>query len=216
MPENIRPRVTRNNKSLGGNRKIVSKLEKVESSQSAVAQTGKVGVRYRSEAVESFYEGFKLAGIDFAVFLPDSMLDGIEQLMIERGEIETFQCSREDEGIAMAMGAFLVGKRPVALMEGSGIGMSALILARGIVQKTPTMLIIGHNSSLGERYDYHGATRLVAEPVLRALDIPHHVLFDPADIRTVIVEAQATIEGQRLPFGVLVPSHVIREIGARQ
>ncbi|HEX4989332.1 MAG TPA: hypothetical protein VFW91_11185 [Candidatus Binatia bacterium] len=181
--------------------------------QATVANTGKAGVRYRQKALESFYEGFRVAGIDFAVFLPDSMLDGVEQLMIERGGIDTYQCSREDEGVAMAMGAFLVGKRPVALMEGSGIGMSALILARGIVQKTPTMLIIGHNSTLGERYDYHGATRLVAEPVLRALDIPHHVLFDPDDIRTVIVEAQATIEGQRLPFGVLVPSHVIREIG---
>jgi sulfopyruvate decarboxylase TPP-binding subunit len=194
----------------------VSKLDRVKPSQPRVAATGKAGVRYRQEALESFYDGFKLAGIDFAVFLPDSMLDGVEQLMIERGEIETFQCSREDEGIAMAMGAFLVGKRTVALMEGSGIGMSALILARGIVQKTPTMLIIGHNSSLGERYDYHGATRLVAEPVLRALDVPYHVLFDPADIRNVIVEAQATIEGQRLPFGVLVPSHVIREIGAKR
>ena len=194
----------------------MSKLEKMKASQPRGAATGKMGVRYRQEALESFYEGFKLAGIDFAVFLPDSMLDGVEQLMIERVEIEKFQCSREDEGIAMAMGAFLVGKRPVALMEGSGIGMSALILARGIVQKTPTMLIIGHNSSLGERYDYHGATRLVAEPVLRALAIPYHVLFDPADIRNVIVEAQATIEGQRLPFGVLVPSHVIREIGARR
>ena len=170
-------------------------------------------MRYRQEALESFYEGFRAARIDFAVFLPDSMLDGVEQLIIERGDIEAYQCSREDEGIAMAMGAFLVGKRPVALMEGSGIGMSALILARGIVQKTPTMLIIGHNSTLGERYDYHGATRLVAEPVLRALDIPYHVLFDPGDIHKVIVEAQATIEGQRLPFGILVPSHVIREIG---
>ncbi|HEY2918193.1 MAG TPA: hypothetical protein VGK77_04265 [Candidatus Binatia bacterium] len=190
----------------------MSKHQEVKT-QARVANTGKAGVRYRQEALESFYEGFSEAGIDFAVFLPDSILDGVEQLMIERGGIDTYQCSREDEGIAMAMGAFLVGKRPVALMEGSGIGMSALILARGIVQKTPTMLIIGHNSTLGERYDYHGATRLVAEPVLRALDIPHHVLFDPGDIRRVIVEAQATIEGQRLPFGVLVPSHVIREIG---
>lgn len=179
----------------------------------SVPSTGKAGVRYRQEALESFYDGFKAVGIDFAVFLPDSMLDGVEQLILERGDIPAYQCSREDEGIAMAMGAFLVGKRPVTLMEGSGIGMSALILARGIVQKTPTLLIIGHNSSLGERYDYHGATRLVAEPVLRALDIPHHVLFDAGDIRKVIVEAQATIEGQRLPFGILVPSHVIREIG---
>ena len=134
--------------------------------------------------------------------------------MLDRGGIEAYQCSREDEGIAMAMGAFLVGKRPVTLMEGSGIGMSGLILARGIVQKTPTMLIIGHNSTLGERFDYHGATRLVAEPVLRALDIPYHVLFDPADIRRVIIEAQATIDGQRLPVGILVPSHVIRESAA--
>jgi len=191
----------------------VSKPQEVNTPQSNVANTGKAGVRYRQEALESFYEGFKAAGIDFAVFLPDSMLDGVEQLIIERGDIAVYQCSREDEGIAMAMGAFLVGKRPVALMEGSGIGMSALILARGIVQKTPTMLIIGHNSTLGERYDYHGATRLVAEPVLRALNIPYHVLFDPGDISRVVVEAQATIEGQRLPFGILVPSHVIREIG---
>jgi sulfopyruvate decarboxylase TPP-binding subunit len=191
----------------------VSKPEEVKTSQLSVANTGKAGVRYRQEALEAFYDGFKAAGIDFAVFLPDSMLDGVEQLMIERGGIETYQCSREDEGIAMAMGAFLVGKRPVALMEGSGIGMSALILARGIVQKTPTLLIAGHNSTLGERYDYHGATRLVTEPVLRALDIPCHVLFDPGEIRKVIVEAQATIEGQRIPVGILVPSHVIREIG---
>jgi len=191
----------------------VSKQQERKTPLRNAAGTGKAGVRYRQEALESFYDGFKAAGIDFAVFLPDSMLDGVEQLILERGDIEAYQCSREDEGIAMAMGAFLVGKRPVALMEGSGIGLSALILARGIVQKTPTMLIIGHNSTLGERYDYHGATRLVAEPVLRALDIPYHVLFDPGDIRKVIVEAQATIEGQRLPFGILVPSHVIREIG---
>lgn len=191
----------------------MSESREIKSAQSSVVNTGKAGVRYRQEALEAFYEGFKTAGIDFAVYLPDSMLDGIEQLMIERGGIEMYQCSREDEGIAMAMGAFLVGKRPVTLMEGSGIGMSALILARGIVQKTPTLLIAGHNSTLGERYDYHGATRLVAEPVLRALDIPCHVLFDPAEIRRVIVEAQATVEGQRIPVGILVPSHVIREIG---
>lgn len=191
----------------------MSKSQETNVSQDIAASTGKAGVRYRQEALESFYDGFRAAAIDFAVFLPDSMLDGVEQLMIERGGIETYQCSREDEGIAIAMGAFLVGKRPVALMEGSGVGLSALILARGIVQKTPTMLIIGHNSTLGERYDYHGATRLVAEPVLRALDIPYHVLFDPGHIRRVIVEAQATIEGQRLPFGILVPSHVIREFG---
>ena len=88
----------------------MSKVHETKSSQSSVANTGKAGVSYRQEALEAFYEGFKTAGIDFAVYLPDSMLDGIEQLMIERGDIEMYQCSREDEGIAMAMGGFLVGQ----------------------------------------------------------------------------------------------------------
>ena len=63
----------------------MSESREMKSAQSSVVNTGKAGVRYRQEALEAFYEGFKAAGIDFAVYLPDSMLDGIEQLMIERG-----------------------------------------------------------------------------------------------------------------------------------
>jgi sulfopyruvate decarboxylase TPP-binding subunit len=111
----------------------------------------------------------------------------------------------------MAMGAYLVGKTPVAFMEGSGIGLSALVLARGIAQRTPTLLIAGHNSTLGEAFDYHAATRLVAEPVLRALNIPYFVLTDVSQIRTVVVEAQRTVEGQRIPVAVLTPSFLMRE-----
>jgi sulfopyruvate decarboxylase TPP-binding subunit len=96
-------------------------------------------------------------------------------------------------------------------MEGSGIGLSGLILARGIVQRTPTLIVAGHSSTLGERFDYHGATRLVAEPVLRALGIPYHVLQNPEEIRTVVTQAQRTVEGQRLPVAILVPPFVIRE-----
>jgi sulfopyruvate decarboxylase TPP-binding subunit len=167
--------------------------------------------RDRRAALEAFHDGFRAAGIDFAVFLPDSVLDGLEQLIQERGEIRLYQCSREDEGIAMAMGAYLVGRRPVVLMEGSGLGLSALILARGLAQRTPTLLVGGHSSTLGERFDYHAATRLVAEPVLQALGIPYQVLLDPGQIRTVVVEAQRTVEGQKVPVGILVPPFVLRE-----
>ncbi len=172
----------------------------------------KISAPFRQEAIEAFYEGLRAAAIDFAVFLPDSLLDGIEQCLLARGEIETYQCSREDEGIAMAMGAYLVGKRPVAFMEGSGVGLSALILARGIVQRTPTLLIASHNSTLGERYDYHAATRMVAEPVLRALGIPCHTLQDVDEIQKVVVEATHTVLGQRIPVGILVPTHIVREM----
>ena len=167
--------------------------------------------RYKEEILEAFYDALKTAGINFVVYLPDSLLDGLEQLISQRNEIETFQCVREDEGIGIAMGAFLAGKKPVVMMEGSGIGLSALVLARGVVQRTPCLLLIGHNSTLGERFDHHSATRLVAEPVLRELAIPRYVIHDPNDIATAVVEAQRTVEGQRVPVGILVPPYLIRE-----
>ena len=167
--------------------------------------------RYKEGTLGAFYDAFKIAGIDFVVFLPDSLLDGLEQMILQRKEIETFQCAREDEGIGIAMGAFLVGRRPIVMMEGSGIGLSALVLARGVVQRTPTLLLIGHNSTLGERFEHHAATRLVAEPVLRELGIPRYVVYDPKEISTVVIEAQKTVEGQRVPVGILVPPYVIRD-----
>jgi sulfopyruvate decarboxylase subunit alpha len=169
------------------------------------------GGRYRQETVDSLYEGLTEAGIDFAIFMPDATLDGIEQMLLKRNEIETYQCVREDEGIAMAMGAFMVGRRPVVLMEGSGIGMSALILARSALQRCPMLLIAGHCSTLGERYDYHATTRLCVEPVLKCVNIPYHTVMDPAQVKLAVVEGQRTIDGQKIPFGVLLPTHVIRE-----
>ena|SRR5262245_9532396 len=166
-------------------------------------------IKYDQQAVEAFYAGLRRAKINFAVFLPDTILDGVEQMIVQRAEIAAFQCGREDEGIGMAMGAYLTGQRSVVLMEGSGIGLSALVLARGIVQRTPTLLLIAHNRTLGEIYDVHSATRLVSEGVLRALGIPFFVLHKREQIESVVVEAQHTVEGQRIPVGILVPHHVV-------
>jgi sulfopyruvate decarboxylase TPP-binding subunit len=172
---------------------------------------GQSGARYRQQTIEGLYEGFRAAMIDFAVFMPDATMDGIEQVIVERGEIESYQCVREDEGIAMAMGAYMVGRKPVVLMEGSGIGLSGIILARSVLQRCPMLLVAGHCGTLGERYDYHASTRLVVEPILRAMNVPYHVVMDPAQVRLTVVEGQHTVAGQKVPFGVLLPTHVIRE-----
>jgi sulfopyruvate decarboxylase TPP-binding subunit len=146
-----------------------------------------------------------------AIFMPDATMDGIEQVILERKEIEAFQCVREDEGIAMALGAQMVGRKPVVLMEGSGIGLSGIILARSVLQRSPMLLVAGHCGTLGERYDYHASTRLVVEPILRAINIPYHVVMDAAQVKLVVVEGQRTVEGQKTPFGILLPNHVIRD-----
>jgi sulfopyruvate decarboxylase TPP-binding subunit len=107
----------------------------------------------------------------------------------------------------MAMGAFLGGKWPVLLTEGSGLGLSGLILARGIVQRTPLLILASHNDALGERHDYHAATRRVTEPLLKALNIPYVIAMESAKIPLLIREAQLTVRGDRRPVAVVFPRH---------
>jgi sulfopyruvate decarboxylase TPP-binding subunit len=169
------------------------------------------GGRYRQATIDAVYNGLKAAKIDFIVYMPDATMDGVEQVVRERNEIESYQCVREDEGIAIAMGAYMVGRRPAVLMEASGIGMSGTILARSLIQRCPMLLIAGHCSTIGERYDYHASARLVAEPILRALNIPYAVALEPGQVETLLIEGQQTVKGQKTPFGLLLPTHVIRE-----
>jgi sulfopyruvate decarboxylase TPP-binding subunit len=168
-------------------------------------------VGYREDAARLLYDSLKGNSVNFAVFLPDTVLHVVNKLLLADPDIRTVVCSREDEGIAIAMGAYWAGKKPVVLMEGSGYGLSGLILARGIVQRSPLLIISSHNSVLGERFNYHAATRLVAQPTLDALRIPYHVLRDTQEIPMVVSEILQTISGQRTPAAILVPRHILIE-----
>jgi sulfopyruvate decarboxylase TPP-binding subunit len=157
----------------------------------------------------AFYSALRAANVSFAVYVPDSLLDPIERLLEEDSQVQTIVCAREDEGIAIAMGAYLGGKLGVALMEGSGLGLSGLILARGLLQRTPLLLIASHDRALGEQFDYHGATRLVAQATLDGLGIPSVVINTPEMVETAVREALLTVRGQRIPIGLFVPRHLM-------
>lgn len=148
------------------------------------------------------------AGIDFVVHLPDSVLWQVPPLL-ERAGVATYVCAREDEGVAMAAGAWLTGRRSAILMEGSGLGLSGLILARCQIQRTPLLVIASHALALGEPFDYHGATRLAGAGVLAGLNIPSVVVQDPRLLGTSVEQAAVTVQGQRSIVGVFVPDFVM-------
>src|SRR5437868_7242093 len=137
---------------------------------------------YKQDVAQAFLASLKANGVDFAVLLPDTILYALDERLMDDPDVETMVCAREDEGIGIALGAYLGGKKPVVLMEGSGLGLSSLVLARGMVHGLPILLIAAHNSVYGERLPAHNATRMVAQPTLDMLRIPYHVLLRPEEI----------------------------------
>jgi sulfopyruvate decarboxylase TPP-binding subunit len=159
-------------------------------------------------AADALARGAERAGIDACVYLPDSCLLGLIRKFRSAGKLMMVPCAREDEGFAIAMGLQLGGRMPICVMEASGIGYSALILARAQVQRTPVLVIASHNSGPGEPYDYHAATFLVAEGVFRGLGIPYAVASDVDGLDGLLYRIVQTVRGQLTSFGLLIPAHL--------
>lgn len=155
------------------------------------------------------YDGLCAGNVRHCLYVPDSVMGPLTARCERDPAIRTVVCAREDEGMAIAAGLFIAGQRSVVVMEASGIGYSALILARCQMQRTPVFIMASHGGLLGEEFDFHGATIVAGRGVLSGLNIPHYVLRPDDDWSGVVRHALQTVHGQRSSFAILVPPYLL-------
>jgi thiamine pyrophosphate-dependent acetolactate synthase large subunit-like protein len=163
------------------------------------------------EAARIIYNALKESGIDFFVYLPDSILYPVQEIAERDPDMMTICCTREDEGVAIASGATYGGRFPVIVMEGTGVGLSGLILAASIVRRIPLLIISSHSESLGIRAAHNDIACMVNEPILRALNIRYSVLAHLRDANLIIRESQRSAKVLKNPVAVVVPPYVMDE-----
>jgi len=157
-------------------------------------------------------EAIKAAGINFVVYVPDSWNYLLQKKIIEDDSFVSVGVVREDEGMAIAMGAFIGGKNSAIIMEASGLGLSGLALGwLGAMQRMALLIILSHTPALGEYTDYHAVTRTVAFPMLDALNVPSIILDNIKDARRLFKQAQMTVRGQFIPVCISLPRHILWE-----
>ena len=162
-----------------------------------------------ASVADGMHAGLVTGGVSHFVYLPDSVMGPLSSRAERDPSMMTIVCAREDEGVAIAAGLFIAHKRAVLTMEASGIGYSALVLARCAIQRTPVLIIASHGALLGETFDYHGATIASSRGVVDGLHIDHLVLRPDDDHEEVVRLALETVHGQRTHFVIFVPPHVL-------
>ncbi len=138
----------------------------------------------------------KECGITHVVWIPDSELGTWNQALSTAPEIQLIRVCREGEAIAVAAGLLLGGKRPLVIIQCTGLFEAGDAL-RNIVHdlKLPLFLVVGLRSYYAHQ---RGATRdscpVFAEPIMRAWQIPFIVLdrsHTAADLAAAYRQAQA-------------------------
>lgn len=160
------------------------------------------------KAAEAIYAGIVAAGIDFCIYLPDSGTGALTALIEADERIKTIVCAREDEGIAIASGLFVAGKRAIVVMECSGLGYAGLILARCKLQRTPVFVLASHGGTIGEPFDYHITPIAAARAIVDGLHLDSIVLQPHEFHEQTIRLAYQTVENHRTSMVVFMPLYL--------
>jgi sulfopyruvate decarboxylase subunit alpha len=126
----------------------------------------------------SVVAALKECGITHVIWIPDSELGTWEPALNAEREIQLIRVCREGEAIAVAAGLLIGGKRPMVMIQCTGLFEAGDAL-RNVVHdmQLPLFFLVGVRSY----YAYQeGKTRdtcpVFAEPILRAWQIPFTLL----------------------------------------
>jgi len=161
-----------------------------------------------AEAAKTIVDGLKRAGINFVATLPDiNLADLLREVEEDRDFIHVPVC-REEEGIGICAGAYLVGKKCTAIMQNGGFFNSTnAIVSTSLQYQIPILLLIYYAGDIGDRT--FSTTGSMTEPVLQALGIRYYVMRDTGDAPELIKRAQILADDSKRPVALLLTKEVL-------
>ena len=148
-------------------------------------------------------------GFDFFTGVPCSILKGVINHLSEDLDIPYIPGTREDEAIGIATGAYLAGKKPVVLMQNSGLGNSIGTLASLVLlYEIPLLLLISWRGYQGKDAPEHLIMGKATVKLLEDIGVPTQILPKEKAEET-ISDAVKIMEERSLPTAIIVRRGVI-------
>ena len=147
----------------------------------------------------------KKNGISHIVWLPDSETNFMYKAMHVENTIDIIPICREGEALPIAAGLWVGGKKPIVMIQNTGLLESGDSLrGMGIDLNLPILMIIGYRgwNSGKEMTDTAGK---FTEPMLNALGIKHYLIETNEDVN-YISEAIIEAESSQMPVACLMGS----------
>jgi sulfopyruvate decarboxylase subunit alpha len=165
-----------------------------------VERSGRTGVSATLAAVT-----IEDLGFTDVVCIPDGESRHLHQALLDAPGIEVYQPTREGEGIAIAAGLWVGGRRPIVILQNTGL-MEAGDALRGcaIGPRIPLLLLVGwrgYPGAMEGRLPVDSAYPYT-EPILGAWGVPHRRLMSDDDLG-VIGEMATVAEETSLPAAVV-------------
>jgi sulfopyruvate decarboxylase subunit alpha len=160
------------------------------------------------QAAAMIVSGIKQAGISLLATLPDINLAQLLRAVEEDPDLQHVPLCREEEGIGICAGAYLVGKKCAAIMQNGGFFNSNNAIVSTLLQyQIPLLLMIYYAGDVGDRtFSTSGS---LTQPVLQALGMRYYIMRETADAPELIKRAQILAEDSKKPVALLLTKEVL-------
>lgn len=156
----------------------------------------------------ALHDVLKAAGIRQMSYVPDAGHSTLIRLFGEDPEVRCNVLTTEEEGIAIACGAWLGGQRSVVLMQSSGVGNCINMLSLPVQSRTPLLMLVTMRGEWGEFNPWQVPMGQAVEASLKAIGVTVLRAETGADVVEMVEQAAgmafdgdqqiAVLIGQRL------------------
>jgi sulfopyruvate decarboxylase alpha subunit len=158
---------------------------------------------------EAVYAALKAAGIRQVGYVPDAGHSHLIATAIADQDIRAVVLTTEEEGIALAAGAWLGGQRAVLLMQSSGVGNCINMFSLPVNCRMPLLALVTMRGEWGEFNPWQVPMGRATPAVLAAAGVHVHRADHPAEAAETVAGAAALAFDSAVPVAVLFGQRLI-------
>jgi phosphonopyruvate decarboxylase len=154
-------------------------------------------------------------GYDFSSGVPCSLIESLIATLETHPRLPYVPAVREDVSVGIAAGAWLAGRRPMVLMQNSGLGtsMNALV-SLSLMYRLPALLLVTWRGYAGKDAPEHLLMGEISPGLLDMMRIPHRVL-SARSVADDVAWGRAESERLSQPVALLLPPGVLTHTAGR-
>jgi sulfopyruvate decarboxylase subunit alpha len=154
---------------------------------------------------DTLYTTLRASGLDFFLSVPCKLLAGLIDRLQADTEVIYTPVTREEEGVGMACGAYLAGRRPAIVMQNSGFGNSAnAILSLLNYYRVPVVFVVSHRGSDGEPIEAQRMMGGAITDLLKVIGVDQMSVTTPSMLSSVKPAIEAARAANR-SLAILLP-----------
>ena len=157
---------------------------------------------------EALYATLKAAGVGHMAYVPDAGHSSLIRRFNADADVISNVLTTEEEGIAVATGAWLGGMRSVVLMQSSGVGNCINMLTLPVQIRTPLLMLVTMRGEWDEFNPWQVPMGRATQAALEAIGVTVLRAETGADVVAMVAQAAvmafegdqqiAVLIGQRL------------------